>query len=56
MCIFLCFCVAHVNIRLKTDYLGVLFSQNLPQILLFFLVVWNTVVNVVIPVWLMLPF
>lgn len=36
VCVFsLCFCVAHVNIRLETDYLGGLFffffPQNLPQ-------------------------
>lgn len=53
---FLCFFDVHVNIRLQTDYLGILISHNLPQIFLLLLVIWNTVVNVVIPVWLMLPF
>lgn len=53
---FLCFCVAHVNIRLETDHLGKPTSPSLFQILLLPLVVWNTVVNVVIPVWLRLPF
>lgn len=35
--------------------LGILIPQSLHQIFLLF-VIWNTVVNVVIPVWLMLPF